>query len=244
MNERQQQPFAIVTGGTKGIGLGVSRMLAGRGFRVLATFADDALAAREAEAFPGPGQIETCRCDQSAGENVRAFIEKVRKTTARVDCLVCNAGMTVRKPMEETTDDDWSRMMQVAVGAHFSMIRDLKPLFSAKARIIFTGSTMGLHPHAMQLGYGVTKAAVHAMVRNLVKEFEGSEITVNGVAPGFVETAWQKSKPTEIRANICRKVAAGRFARVDEIVSAYAFCLDNAYLNGAILEIDGGYSYK
>lgn len=244
MSESKRQLFAVVTGGTKGIGLGVSRMLAGRGYRVLATFAGDERSARMAETFDGPGSIVACRCDQSSAENVAALVEHIRRTATSVDCLVCNAGITVRKPMEETTDADWNAMMQVSVGAHFAMVRDLRPLFADTARIIFTGSLMGLYPHAMQVGYGVTKAAVHALARNLVKEFEGTAITVNVVAPGFVETEWQKQKPEEIRASICRKVAAGRFATVDEIVAAYAFCLDNAYLNGATLEVSGGYSYK
>ena len=103
---------------------------------------------------------------------------------------------------------------------------------------------MGLMPHATVLGYGVTKAAVHALAKNLVKEFEGTGTTVNAVVPGFVETPWQKEKPEEIKQNIYRKTAIRRFATVDEVVEAYRFCLDNPFVNGGLIEVNGGYSYK
>ena len=103
---------------------------------------------------------------------------------------------------------------------------------------------MGLMPHATVLGYGVTKAAVHALAKNLVKEFEGTGTTVNAVVPGFVETPWQKEKPEEIKQNIYRKTAIRRFATVDEVVEAYRFCLDNPVVNGGLIEVNGGYSYK
>jgi 3-oxoacyl-[acyl-carrier protein] reductase len=103
---------------------------------------------------------------------------------------------------------------------------------------------MGLMPHAMVLSYGVTKAAVHALAKNLVKEFEGTGTTVNAIVPGFVETPWQKEKPEEIKQNIYKKTAIHRFASVDEIVDAYRFCVDNPFVNGSLIEVNGGYSYK
>ena len=77
-----------------------------------------------------------------------------------------------------------------------------------------------------------------------MKEFEGTGTTVNAIAPGFVETEWQKNKSQEIRDNICRKTALNRFATVDEIVSAVIFCLDNSFVNGSVIEVNGGYCFK
>ncbi|WP_443731785.1 SDR family oxidoreductase, partial [Segatella buccae] len=91
---------------------------------------------------------------------------------------------------------------------------------------------------------GVTKSAVIALAKNLVKEFEGTDTTVNAIAPGFVDTEWQKNKPADIRENICRKTAIHRFASISEIVGAFEFCIDNAFINGSVLEISGGYCYK
>ena len=152
--------------------------------------------------------------------------------------------MTIRKSFTETTDDDWDKMMEVAVNSHYIMIRELFHLIPNGSRILFTGSQMGLNPHATVLSYGVTKSAVHALAKNLVKEFEGTDTTVNAIVPGFVETPWQKEKPEEIKQRIFKKTAIRRFATVDEIVDAYKFCIDNSFVNGSLIEVNGGYCYK
>jgi 3-oxoacyl-[acyl-carrier protein] reductase len=130
------------------------------------------------------------------------------------------------------------------VNSHYILIRELYSLIPNGSRIIFTGSQMGITPHATILGYGVAKAAVHALAKNLVKEFEGTGTTVNVIAPGFVETAWHKNKPAAIRESICNKTAIHRFATIDEVVDAYRLCIDNPFMNGSVIEINGGYSYK
>lgn len=228
---------AIVTGGTSGIGLGVARMLIGKGYRVYATYV-------------GPDfeekidNFEAVKVDQSDRKQLYAFIERIKKQCDSVDCIICNAGLSIRKSFTETTDRDWDTMMEVAVNSHYILIRELYGLIPEGSRIVFTGSQMGLMPHAMVLAYGVTKSAVHALAKNLVKEFEGTGTTVNAVVPGFVETPWQKEKPEEIKQNIYRKTAIHRFASVDEVVDAYRFCIENPFVNGSLIEVNGGYSYK
>lgn len=235
---------AIVTGGTKGIGLGVVRMLAGRGYRVIASYAHDHEAARRAESETA-GRITFVQADHTCRPDTYRFAEYVKThADGGIGCVVCNAGITVRKSFADTTDADWDAMMEVAVNAHVILLRELFPLILPDSRVLFTGSAMGIHPHATVTGYGVTKSAVHALVKNLVKVFEPKQTTVNAIAPGFVETEWQKTKPEDIRRNICAKTAIHRFATIDEIVAAYAFCLDNAFVNGSIIEADGGYSFR
>lgn len=229
--------YAIVTGGTSGIGLGVAKMLIGKGYHVFATYVGSDFG-QHIENF------EPIKVDQSSRENVYKFIAYVKGKTNTIDCIVCNAGMTIRKSFTETTDADWDKMMEVAVNSHYIMVREFFPLISSGSRILFTGSQMGLNPHATVLAYGVTKAAIHALTKNLVKEFEGTGTTVNAVVPGFVETPWQKEKPEEIKQNIYKKTAIHRFASVDEVVDAYRFCIDNPFVNGSLIEVNGGYSYK
>lgn len=234
---------AVITGGTKGIGLGVVRMLVGRGYHVVASYAHDEAAADRVRQTFGT-QVELVCADHSKREETYAFIDYIRRHVTSVDCIVCNAGMTVRKAFVDTTDEDWDAQMEVALNAHVILLRELFPLISRGGRILFTGSAMGIHPHATVLAYGVAKASVHALVKNLVKVFEEKEVTVNAVAPGFVETDWQKEKPEAIRQNICQKTAVHRFASIDETVDAFAFCLDNGFVNGSVIEVDGGYSYR
>ena len=228
---------AIVTGGTSGIGLGVAKMLLAKGYRVYATYAGPDFE-EKIENF------EPVKVDQSNREELYAFINRIKLECKNIDCIVCNAGMSIRKSFTETTDKDWDIMMEVAVNSHYILVRELYSLIPEGSRIIFTGSQMGLMPHAMVLSYGVTKAAVHALAKNLVKEFEGTGTTVNAIVPGFVETPWQKEKPEEIKQNIYRKTAIHRFATVDEVVDAYRFCIDNPFVNGSLIEVNGGYSYK
>lgn len=228
---------AIVTGGTSGIGLGIAKMLLGKGYHVYATYIGPD--------FTGTlTDFEAVRTDQTDRQDVYRFIEYVKSKTNHVDCIVCNAGMSIRKTFTETTDDDWDRQMEVAVNSHYIMVRELFPLIPAGSRIIFTGSQMAVHPHATVLSYGVTKSAVCALAKNLVKEFENTDTTVNVVIPGFVDTPWQKEKPEEIKQNIYRKTAIHRFATIEEVVAAYRFCIENPFVNGSMIEVNGGYCYK
>lgn len=228
---------AIVTGGTSGIGLGVAKMLLAKGYKVYATYVGPDFE-EDIENF------EPIKVDQSNREELYAFINRIKLECKEIDCIVCNAGMSIRKSFTETTDNDWDMQMEVAVNSHYILVRELYSLIPNGSRIIFTGSQMGLMPHAMVLSYGVTKAAVHALAKNLVKEFEGTGTTVNAIVPGFVETPWQKEKPEEIKQNIYRKTAIHRFATVGEVVDAYRFCIDNSFVNGSLIEVNGGYSYK
>lgn len=229
--------YAIVTGGTSGIGWGVSQMLIEKGYYVFSTYVGD-------EFIEKVENFEAIKIDQTFRAEVYKFISYIKNRCSQIDCIVCNAGMSIRKSFTETTDTDWDKMMEVAVNSHYILIRELFPIIPEGSRILFTGSQMGLMPHAMVLSYGVTKAAIHALAKNLVKEFEGTGTTVNAVVPGFVETPWQKEKPEEIKQNIYKKTAIHRFASVEEIVDAYRFCIDNPFVNGSLIEVNGGYSYK
>lgn len=229
--------YAIVTGGTSGIGLGVAKMLLAKGYYVFATYVGPDFTEKILN-------FEAIKIDQSKREEVYRFIEYIKTHTDYVDCIVCNAGMSIRKSFTETTDDDWDKQMEVAVNSHYIMVREFYPLVPDGSRIIFTGSQMAVHPHATVLSYGVTKSAVCALAMNLVKEFDGTGTTVNAIIPGFVETPWQKGKPEEIKQNIYKKTAIHRFASIDEVVDAYRFCIDNPFVNGSLIEVNGGYCYK
>lgn len=236
---------AIVTGGTKGIGLAVTKMLLRAGYSVTITYARDKKTAmecqRELEEIGGSYQI--IQADQSDKNAMKNFVAAMR-SKEHIDCLILNAGITHREGLINTTDEDWERVMQVNVNAPMALIRDLYDLIPSGSRIIFMGSMMGVLPHSVSLSYGVSKAAVIALAKNLVKEFEGTETTVNVIVPGFVETDWQRNKPEEIRKNICDKTAVKRFAQPEEIADAVQFCIKNGFVNGSVIELSGGYNFR
>lgn len=105
-----------------------------------------------------------------------------------VDCLVCNAGMTLRNSLQEIDEEGWERVMQMNVNSNVYLIRDLFDVIPNESRIVFTGSLIGILPHSVSLSYGVTKVVVLALAKNLLKFFEGTNTTVNAIASGFVET--------------------------------------------------------
>ena len=238
--------IAVVTGGTKGIGLQIVKDLLRRQYRVYTNYSSDEDSAQAAalEFTAISPHFQIVKADQADNEAFLEFIQLIKSQETNVQCIVGNAGMTIRKTPMEFTNADWETMMQVIVNAHFYLVRDLRSLLTSDARIVFIGSMMGILPHGTSLAYGVAKSALHALGQNLVKEFEGTETTVNVIAPGFVNTDWQSSKPQVIKDNICRKTALHRFATSKEIASAVLFCLDNPFVNGSIIEVNGGYCFK
>lgn len=237
---------AIVTGATRGIGFAVAKMLLKAGYYVIITYGHNEEEARKAKMALEEisSNFEIVCVNQASKQDLKRFADAMREK-GHVDCLVCNAGMTLRNAtLSEIGDDGWEQVMMVNVNSYVYMIRDLYDVIPHGSRIIFIASLLGIHPHSMSLAYGVTKSAVIALAKNLVKYFEGTDTTVNAIAPGFVETEWQKNKPKEIRENIIRKTAVKRFASPDEVADTVRFCIENDFVNGSVIEVSGGYSFK
>ena len=138
--------IAVVTGGTSGMGLGVAKMLISKGYYVYATYVGPDFT-EDIENF------EAIKCDQTNREDVYSFINYVKSKTDHLDCLHCNAGMSIRKSFTEYEDRDWDAMMEVAVNSHYIMCREFFPIIPPGSRILFTGSQMGVQPHGTVLAY-------------------------------------------------------------------------------------------
>ena len=236
---------AIVTVATRGIGLATAEMLLKEGYHVTITYAfdEDSVSPCRERLLKTGNSFEILWVDQTNKTEMHDFAQSMRQK-GHIDCIVCNAGMTLRSSLAEIKDEDWERVMQMNVNSNVYLIRDLFDVIPSGSRIVFTGSLMGILPHSVSLSYGVTKAAVISLAKNLVKVFEGTNTTVNVIAPGFVETDWQKNKPQEIRNNIYNKTAIKRFATPEEIADAVHFCIGNSFVNGSVVEVSGGYCFK
>lgn len=239
---------AIVTGGTKGIGLSICKLLLQNGYFVYLTYSKDDVSANECETelFKefGVKNFKIVKADQSNYYALQQLVSEVIKEVKSVDCLVCNAGTTIRKSTKDISNNEWEKVFNVCVNSHFYLIRDLWEKLRDNSRIIFIGSMMGVLPHSTSLAYGVAKSAIHALAKNLVKDFAGTGTTVNVIAPGFIETKWQGEKPKEIRENICKKTAQHCFGTPTNVASAVEFCINNSFVNGAVIEVSGGYCYE
>ncbi|MGL5317704.1 MAG: SDR family NAD(P)-dependent oxidoreductase [Bacteroidales bacterium] len=239
--------LALITGGTKGIGKAVAYRLAKEGYDLLLTYSSDQLAAEAcAKEITSIYQAKTVvvKADVTSLDSIATIVAQICETNRKLDAVVLNAGLTYRASFEEMEPDEWRRVFEANVHYPTFLTQKLVDHIQPGASIVFTGSLMGIFPHSVSLAYGVTKSAAHALVVNLVKFLAPYNIRVNGVAPGFVDTEWQKTKPAEIRKSIESKVAAGRFCTPEELTDAYMLMIDNKYMNGEVLVIDGGYSYK
>ncbi|MDR1344432.1 MAG: SDR family oxidoreductase [Tannerellaceae bacterium] len=239
---------AIITGGTKGIGKAVATDLAMEGYDLILTYASDESAAakvREELQIAAPVcdvvVLKADITDMGSVEVINSFLED---NGIYVDVVVLNAGLTYRAPFGEMQPEEWMKVFTANVHYPTFLLQRIITRINEGGSVVFTGSLMGIEPHAVSLAYGVTKSSVHALVKNLVKFLSPRGIRVNGVAPGFVDTEWQKNKPQNIRNNIENKIAQKRFCKPSELAGVYRMLIENNYINGEIIVADGGYSYK
>lgn len=237
----------FITGGTKGIGKAVACVFAKNGYSPILTYSSDDKTAEEcAEEIKSSYGVEVSvlRADSTEKQSIDIIDSYLRTPGKQLDTVVFNAAVTLRTSFEETTFEQWDRVFYANVHFPVFLLQKIVRHIVQGGNIIFTGSLMGIQPHGTSLSYGVTKSATHALVKNLVKFMQPYKIRVNGVAPGFVDTDWQKTKPAEIRRNIENKIAAERFCLPAEVADVYLMLARNRYFNGEIVKIDGGYSYK
>ena len=241
---------AIVTGGTKGIGLSITQSLLGDGYRVITNYASDVKNAEEIrkkleESYDG--NIIVIRQAMEEEGDIAHFMDTLNQRgllAEGLDALVLNAGCTDRTRWNELTWDQWMHVMNVNINAPAALARSLDPYLNEKASVVFISSDMSVYPHATSVPYTVSKAAVNGLTQSLVKEYADRGIRVNAILPGFVETPWQKEKPADQRQRICDKVALHRFADPDEIAQAVLSVIHSTYINGSLIKVDGGYCYR
>jgi 3-oxoacyl-[acyl-carrier protein] reductase len=238
---------AFITGGTKGIGKAVATRLAQSGYHLLLTYGTDDVAAQTVSACLQAQyniKVHTLRADISERNVIEDIMRYISESSLKLDAVVFNAGLTYREPFESMNPAEWERVFFANVHFPVFLLQQLVKYMNPGGSVVFTGSLMGIEPHAASLSYGVTKSAVHALTKNLVKFLTPYRIRVNAVAPGFVDTDWQKSKPEAIRRSIENKIALGRFCDPDELADVYKMLIENSYFNGEVVVADGGYSYK
>lgn len=237
----------LITGGTKGIGKAVACCLAKAGYSLVLTYASDTLAAealRDELVLSYQVKVSLLQADVTAQASIDVIADFLMSEDIYLKGLILNAGLTCRDSFESISYEDWERVFFANIHFPVFLLQRLVDRFVTGGSVVFTGSLMGIHPHSVSLVYGVTKSAVHALVKNLVKFLSPKGIRVNAVAPGFVDTEWQKTKPAEIRRNIENKISLGRFCDPAELAEVYKLLIENSYLTGEILVVDGGYSYK
>lgn len=238
--------YALVTGSTKGIGLCIARALINDDYFVVLNYSksDENAEKIKRELSKITDRFCILKQDLSEVEKVGEFCNSIRNIIPKIDALILNAGATDYASFGKISIDNWNKVFNINLVCPMLITQGLADLISIEGRIIFIGSILGIYPHSRSLAYGVSKAAVHMLAKSLVKHFKNKGITVNTIAPGFTDTEWQKDKAEEIKDTIKGKIAKGRFANPVEIALMVKSVLDNPYINGQTLIVDGGYCHE
>lgn len=247
MSEQQNtRPAALVTGGGRGIGRAICLALAKEGFDLCINYAAGSSAAEQtAEECRGLGvQAVVLQADVTNPAECQNLVEKAAGTLGRLDVLVNNAGVNADKLILRMQEADFDKVIDTNLkGAFFCCKAACKLMMRQRyGRIINISSVVGLHGNAGQSNYAASKAGLIGLTKSLAKEFAARGVTVNAVAPGFIETDMTAAMPEAAKAAALAAVPAGRIGHADEVAAAVAFLAGSqaAYITGQVLCVDGG----
>jgi 3-oxoacyl-[acyl-carrier protein] reductase len=240
------RPNAVVTGASRGIGAATARALAASGHDLVLVARDDVrlrAVAAECESLGAAATVHAA--DLTVPEAITAVFRSLLQTGARVDVLVNAAGLMRDAPLAMTKPDALDELLRVNVTGTF-LCCQLAARFMVRQRagaIVNLASKVGESGSAGQAAYAASKAAVTGLTKSLAKELGPSGVRVNAVAPGFIETDLTAHYGAEAREAIAARVALRRLGQADEVARVIRFLAssDASYVNGQVLEVDGGF---
>ena len=238
--------LALVTGGSRGIGRSVAMDLASRGHTVAVNYASRRDAADDVVSLisDAGGTAAAFGADVSLAEEVTRLFAEVDEAFGRPDILVNNAGITADDLLLRLDESTWNRVMDVNLKSAFLCSKAaLRGMLRARwGRIVSVSSVAGVYGNAGQTSYAASKAGLIGFSKSLAKEVGSRGITVNVVAPGFVETDLTDALPESVGDMVRNSTSLGRLGRPEEISSAVGYLSSDAasYITGQVLVIDGG----
>jgi len=232
---------AIVTGGTRGIGAAISTTLRDAGITVAANYAGNDAAA---QAFTARTGIPAYKFDVSDFDAVHAAAAKIVEELGPIDIVVNNAGITRDGTLARMSKEDWQAVIDTNLGGCFNLSKATFDGMKARnfGRIVNIGSINGQAGQYGQVNYAAAKSGIHGFTKALAQEGARFNITVNAIAPGYIDTDMVAAVPANVLEKIVAKIPVGRLGHADEIARGVLFLVsdDATFVTGSTMSINGG----
>ena len=232
----------LITGSSRGIGLAIAHHLAAKGHRVIlnsrSPIAPEVLA--QFEGYEQP--VLQATGDISQFDVAKQLVDDLYDQGVQVDVLVNNAGITRDGLVMRMSEEDFNAVIQTNLNGCFNMCRHLTPrlLKQKGGRIINMTSVVGVMGNAGQVNYAASKAGMIGLTKSLAREVASRGITVNAIAPGFLETAMTDQLSDRVKEAMLGQIPLKRFGQVEHIAKTVDFLIDNDYITGQVIEVNGG----
>ena len=239
------QKTVIVTGGSRGIGAAIVELLAKEGYNVVLNYnKSEEIAKKIEEESTNKGyNVEIFKADVSKREEVKKLVEFTIEKFGKIDVLINNAGISQTKLFTDITDEDWNNMINTNLNSVFYMSQEVAKhmIHEKEGCIINISSICGLIGASCEVHYSVSKAGVDAMTKSLAKELGLSNIRVNSIAPGIIDTDMNKHLSKEELEEIKTEIPLGKIGNPSSIAKCVKWLIEDDYTTGQVISINGGW---
>ena len=237
---------AVITGATRGIGKAIALNLAKQGYDIAINYRseNDDLETIKKEINETGRKIFTYKCDVSDFENSENFVKGVIEEFGEIDVLVNNAGITKDGLLMRMKKEDFESVVDVNLVGTFNITRNVIPYMikAKKGKIVNISSVVGISGNAGQTNYSASKAGIIGFTKSLAKEVASRNITVNAIAPGFIQTQMTDVLKDEVKEEILKQIPLKRFGKAEDVANVVKFLVseESSYITGQVINIDGG----
>lgn len=237
---------AIITGSSRGIGRTTAEEFAKRGVNIIIVDINGGNAETVAEEIKSRYGVETLgiRADISKSDDVKRLFDEAVKKFSKIEILVNNAGITRDNLLIRMKDEEWDAVLNINLKGAFLCSREAVKIMSKikYGRIINLASVVAFMGNPGQVNYSASKAGLVALTRTVAKEYASRGITVNAVAPGFIQTAMTEQLPEKVKEEMLRMIPLGRFGTTEDVANAIIFLAlpESGYITGQVIHVNGG----
>ena len=244
MTPSNKQQTAFITGGSRGIGAALVKKLASQNYFVYFNYSSSEAEANKLVNELGSQNVKAIKANVTSLEEMRKISETILNEKGQIDVLINNAGITRDKPLMMMTEAEWLDVININLNGSFNATRAvIVPMMKAKTgRIVFISSVTGLAGMKGQVNYAATKAGMIGMMKSLAREVATLGITVNAVAPGFIESDMTAKLPEKYKTEALKQIPMQKFGTADDVASLVEFLISDqaGYITGEVIRVDGG----